>query len=848
MRPGSGAEVGNSASAHDSVQPGDPVRDKPGTDGEAARLRHWLLLGLTGSWLLAWSLFAGLDNGPFDHWVRGVILAQVGGGLLVAMTAWVWRRERPGRRWLALVLLAAVLFRVAAMPASRDLSDDAYRYHWDGKVLTSGINPYLHAPDAPEVAHLHLHLLDTRINHPWYRTCYPPLAELLFAAGYRLTPGKLTGLNLLSLLAEILTWGMLIIVLHQLNQPLPNLLLTAWCPLLIFQGYLPGHLDLLYLPFFTLFILMVLNGRAVPAGIGLALACLIKPLPLLQMPAAWRELGWRRGLALSGVLTVVAAAFYLPFRGAGFKLVESTWLMAREWSFNGSLGTLCEQLWPRLTAHYLAGALLCGLIILATWRGSDLLARMLMIQAAFIICTPTLFPWYLAGMFPLLALRPDPALLALGILIPLADEVLIHFRMTGTWAPAMWVSWAEYVPFYLLLVISAWRGWGMFARSARPIQPRTPFLVCIILATGTCLIAWTGASQAETAAEPQAAAETVARADIQTTAGNMTSSAVPTDSSARREIDPRGCLNLQWENDAFSLGNIDGHYTNGMRVSYLVGEDRIWPWVAKAARALPFYPDGGRLRSSYALGQNLYTPEYIGIPEPIPDDRPYAAWLYLALGLIADNDRILDSVELSLGVVGPAALGEEVQKGIHNLIGSPEPKGWAHQLQNELTLQLIFGRVWRKGPLLRDWAPLRAMGLEIDFTPHISGALGNVFIYGAGGGSLRLGNDLPADYGPPRIRPSLPGSGFFVPSRSVGWYLFAGIEGRIVARNIFLDGNTFKESLSVDRNLLVGDIQAGLAMTLHSVRLAFTYVLRAQEFATQRAADQFGSWTLSVLW
>jgi hypothetical protein len=358
----------------------------------------------------------------------------------------------------------------------------------------------------------------------------------------------------------------------------------------------------------------------------------------------------------------------------------------------------------------------------------------------------------------------------------------------------------------------------------------------IFVVSVCCLLSYAATSLATPETTPQVAAD-------DSLAGRPESSTRITG-----DLDRRGCLNIQWENDAFSLGNIDGHYTNGMRVSYLSGEDRVWPWVAKAAQALPFYPDGGRLRASYALGQNLYTPEYIGIAEPIPDDRPYAAWLYFALGLIANNDRILDTVELSLGVVGPAALGEEVQKGIHRLIGSPEPKGWANQLQNELALQLNFGRLWRRGPFLREWTPLRKLGLELDLSPHVGAALGNVFIYGAGGGSLRLGNNLPADYGPPRIRPSLPGSEFFVPSPGFGWYLFVGVEGRFVARNIFLDGNTFKESLSVEKHNLVGDIQAGLAGTLGRFRLAFTYVVRSKEFKTQRAADQFGAWMLSIRW
>jgi hypothetical protein len=262
--------------------------------------------------------------------------------------------------------------------------------------------------------------------------------------------------------------------------------------------------------------------------------------------------------------------------------------------------------------------------------------------------------------------------------------------------------------------------------------------------------------------------------------------------------------------------------------------------VKSAARAMFFFPKGGRLRASYALGQNLYTPEDISTPELIPDDRPYAGWLYGAVGLVADNRRILDVIELSVGVVGPAAIGEEMQKFIHEIIGSPEPMGWDNQIGNELALQLTYERNWRNVTAIGD-SPL-----EIEATPHAGAALGNVFIYGSGGAMARIGNDLRSDYGPPRIRPSMPGSDFFIPSKKIGWYLFLGVEGRAVLRNIFLDGNSFKDSHRVDKNAFVGDVQAGAALTLRRVRLAFTYVFRSEEFIGQRRPDQFAALTFSV--
>jgi hypothetical protein len=307
-------------------------------------------------------------------------------------------------------------------------------------------------------------------------------------------------------------------------------------------------------------------------------------------------------------------------------------------------------------------------------------------------------------------------------------------------------------------------------------------------------------------------------------------------------IDDKGAFTFVFENDILGALGTDRHYTQGMRLSYLSGEERVWGWVKSLAHKVPLYPENGRMRATWSLGQNLYTPEDIKTAELVVDDRPYAGWLHAAVGLVTDTRRSLDVVEFSVGVVGPAAMGEELQGWFHGVIDSPDPKGWDNQLQNELTLQLFVERKWRTV-----WEPgwLQAIGLQADVTPHVGGALGNVFIHGAGGGTLRLGSDLPADYGTPRIRPSLPGSEFFVPRRSFAGYFFAGVEGRAVLRNMFLDGNTFKESHSVEKFPFVGDFQGGIALVGFDMRAAFTYVIRTREFVLQNGIDRFGAITLS---
>ena len=318
---------------------------------------------------------------------------------------------------------------------------------------------------------------------------------------------------------------------------------------------------------------------------------------------------------------------------------------------------------------------------------------------------------------------------------------------------------------------------------------------------------------------------------------------IPNDSVAAEDAPPqKGSFSFQFENDVMDPGASDRHYTNGLLLSYQTGENRIWPWLDSWARRHYFQDPEVRLHASLAVGHNLYTPEDISTTELVVDDRPYAGWLHVDLGLVGLTDDVLRTMQFSFGIVGPAAKGEEFQKWIHKVINSPEPMGWDNQLNNELALMLVFEQKWRN---LSSPGFLSGLGLDIDLSPHWSAALGNVFTYGGVGGTVRLGQGLDRDFGPPRIQPAPPGSGFCAPRRGFAWYLFAGLDGRLMLHNIFLDGNTFSDSHSVEKNFLVGDLVSGIAASGLGMRLSFTYVVRSPEFEEQSSPDRFGSITLS---
>jgi hypothetical protein len=184
-------------------------------------------------------------------------------------------------------------------------------------------------------------------------------------------------------------------------------------------------------------------------------------------------------------------------------------------------------------------------------------------------------------------------------------------------------------------------------------------------------------------------------------------------------------------------------------------------------------------------------------------------------------------------------MSEEVQSFWHSMFGLHVPEGWDNQLKNEPGFILYYeqARRFEQHDVLFD--------LEFDIIPHFGGSLGNVFTYAAAGLIFRLGPDLKDDFGPPRIRPSLPGAGYFRSGEEVNYYLFTGFEGRAVIRNIFLDGNTFSDSHSVKKKVFVGDLQAGLAFSFRCFQLSYTQIFRTKEFKGQDGHDVFGSLNFS---
>lgn len=309
-----------------------------------------------------------------------------------------------------------------------------------------------------------------------------------------------------------------------------------------------------------------------------------------------------------------------------------------------------------------------------------------------------------------------------------------------------------------------------------------------------------------------------------------------------------GIITLQVENDVVS--GTDRNYTNGLLLSYLSPPTTAEHISQRIARRIPFLDEDNKLRFGVGLGHNIFTPDNKDATALVSDDRPYAAWLYLSLSLLSYQERtsrpgelgnvdFMQTLALDLGVIGPAALGEQIQNNWHTLIGVEHANGWDNQLENEPGVNLTYQRKWRVWFCCGEGG-----GLDADVMPSFGGAVGNVMTYGSVGLSLRVGQGLRHDFGPPQIRPSLPGYGHFEPG-PFSWYIFAGVEGRAVGRNIFLDGNTFTDSHSVEKRPFVGEGQVGLALTFGSFRLSYTQIFGTPE-AEGLTPHKFGA--ISVSW
>ena len=295
------------------------------------------------------------------------------------------------------------------------------------------------------------------------------------------------------------------------------------------------------------------------------------------------------------------------------------------------------------------------------------------------------------------------------------------------------------------------------------------------------------------------------------------------------------------ENDFWA--RTDRYYTNGLKIGVGAPANTLTEAFKEPTRWLldRFNIDrylqlkqGEEPHFGVFVGQNMYTPRQISISAPQPLDRPWAAWLYMGVVGQREMGNRLDSAEIDVGMVGPAAAGKVVQSEWHKLIGASKPMGWDNQIRNEPAFVASY---LQKRRFDRNNSALIPRGVEV--IPHIGASLGTVMTLARAGGMVRVGSNM-TGFGPDTIEPGgamlhntrHAGPGGSEKREQIEWYAFAGVDHRLVAHNVFLDGTLFRNGPSVDRRTHVFDFSRGISVRYKWARLSLTRVRRSEEFST----------------
>ncbi|MFN2529789.1 MAG: glycosyltransferase 87 family protein [Pyrinomonadaceae bacterium] len=243
-------------------------------------------------------------------WFLKLVVVQI---VIYLAVVWLSLRSRDSRQLLVLGLIFAALFRLSIIFSPPYLSDDIYRYVWDGRVQSAGINPYRYIPADQSLADLRDDKIYPNINRRDYaRTMYPPIAEAAFLLTTRFSESVTCMKALMVGFEAIAVWA-LIQLLISFGLARQRVLIYAWHPLAVWEFAGSGHADALAIAFIALTLLVRRKRSETLTGFFLACATCVKLFPAVLFPAVYRRGSWKTPVAF--VATIIAA--YLPYLSVG---------------------------------------------------------------------------------------------------------------------------------------------------------------------------------------------------------------------------------------------------------------------------------------------------------------------------------------------------------------------------------------------------------------------------------------------------------------------------------------------------------------------------------------------------
>ena len=415
----------------------------------------WLALALPAAAMeLLYLLILRLGN--LKERVETFLLLVLLLGILYFVSLYLAEKIVARRSLLIFLFLAAAVFRLTLFPLYPSLSDDLFRYRWEGKVQEGGYNPYLVHPADPQLAHLRDETYPA-VSGPQYSTLYGPLLEGVFWMTFSLTTWPL-GLKLPFLVLDLGVVLLLFRLLPAIGLSPLRALIYAWSPLAVVEFAASGHNDSLPVFAFVLALVCWESRQGKLSVAAVAAAALSKVYAVFLLPVFLLRAGWR----LIWIPVLLAAVAMLPYAEAWRPLYDSLSAYSKHWRNNASLYVLIGKFTgsdPQTGRVYLlivaAVILYCSARRLSPERASFLVLGTVLLFA------PNVFSWYLTWILPLLAIYPNPAWLLWTVTVFLSYHVLIPYQTLGLWQEETFFKLLEYAPVYGLLaggfLVERWR-------------------------------------------------------------------------------------------------------------------------------------------------------------------------------------------------------------------------------------------------------------------------------------------------------------------------------------------------------------------------------------------------------
>ncbi|HMG93956.1 MAG TPA: glycosyltransferase 87 family protein [Chryseolinea sp.] len=347
----------------------------------------------------------------------------------------------------SIVLRALFLFSIP------NLSDDIYRFIWDGRLLASGNHPFAQLPIFYIDNNVSIQGIDedlfTKLNSPEYFTVYPALSQYVFWLAASLSPNNVNGsvlvIKIVMFTAEIGSLFLIRRLVSNFNLPPSRVLLYALNPLIIIELVGNSHLEALMIFFVLLAIVSLNNNRDVLSAVGYAAAICVKIIPVIFLPVLIQRLGWRKGWKFCIITGITALVIFIPLFDqqiiSGF--YQSIGYYFNRFEFNASLYYIVRWLgWIIFGFNIIqyAGIMLACLALLLIIRiashtkqassasesivDQDVITQLMIVQLIYLLFTTTVHPWYLSMLLML--------------------AVLTEFKFVLLWTAMIYVTYAGY--------------------------------------------------------------------------------------------------------------------------------------------------------------------------------------------------------------------------------------------------------------------------------------------------------------------------------------------------------------------------------------------------------------------